>query len=90
MIELRAAESDEDLEAWASVKSAVVPNEPATAEELRASYEEGRLLLLAESDREPVGCGIAAPSHFNGLAFVAARVLPDIAGRGSEQRSPRH
>ncbi len=83
MIELRVAESDQDLEAWASVKSAVVPNQPVTAEQLRASYEEGRLLLLAEAEGEPVGCGIAAPSHFNGLAFVAARVLPGHRRRGT-------
>jgi GNAT superfamily N-acetyltransferase len=82
MIELRAAESDEDLRAWASVKTAVVPNQPATAGQLRESAEEGRLLLLAEAGGEAVGCGIAAPSHFNDLAFVAARVLPAHRRRG--------
>jgi GNAT superfamily N-acetyltransferase len=82
VIELRPAESDEDLEAWASLKSAVVPNQPVSAEELRSSEEEGRLLLLAEADGEPIGCGIAAPSHFDGLAFVAARVLPGHRRRG--------
>ena len=82
MIELRAVESDADLEAWAAVKSAVVPGQPVTAEQLRASDEEGRLLLLAEAGGEPLGCGIAAPSHFDGLAFVAARVLPDHRRRG--------
>jgi GNAT superfamily N-acetyltransferase len=82
MIELRAVGSDDDLEAWASVKSAVVPNQPVSAEQLRSSDEEGRLLLLAEADGEPVGCGIAAPSHFDGLAFVAARVLLGHRRRG--------
>lgn len=82
MTGLRAAESDEDLEVWAAVKSAVVPNQPVTAEQLRTSDEEGRLLLLAEVDGEPVGCGIAAPSHFDGLAFAAARVLPGHRRRG--------
>jgi GNAT superfamily N-acetyltransferase len=82
VIELRAAESDEDLEAWAAVKSAVVLGQPVTAEQLRASDEEGRLLLLVHADGEAVGCGIAAPSHFDGLAFVAARVLPDHRRRG--------
>lgn len=82
MIELRAAESDADLEAWAAVKSAVVPNQPVTADQLRSSEEEGRLLLLAASEGEAVGCGIAAPSHFDGLAFVAARVLPGKRRKG--------
>lgn len=82
MIELRVAESDADLETWASVKSAVIPNQPVTAAQLRSSDEEGRLLLLAEVDGEAVGCGIAAPSHFESLAFVAARVLPGHRRRG--------
>jgi hypothetical protein len=89
MIELRAAQSDEDLEAWASVKSAVAPNQPVTAEQLRTSYEEGRLLLLAEAGGEPVGC-IAAPSHFNSFAFAAARVLPGHRGSGGAAHLAAH
>src|SRR5437899_10894168 len=75
MTELRVADSPEDLKTWAALKSTVVPNEPVTAEQLVASDEEGRLLLLAERDGVAVGCGIAAPSHFGGRAFIAARVL---------------
>jgi mycothiol synthase len=75
MTELRIAESPADLETWAGVKSAVVPNEPVTAGQLVASNEEGRLLLLAERDGVAVGCGIAALSSFGGRAFIAARVL---------------
>jgi mycothiol synthase len=82
MTELRVVESSADLETWAEVKSAVVPNEPVTAEQLVASNEEGRLLLLAERDGVAVGCGIAAPSHFGGRAFVAARVLAEHRRRG--------
>lgn len=82
VVAVRAVKSDEDLVAWASVKSAVVPNQPVTAAQLRASEEVGRLLLLAEADGEPVGCGIAAPSHFDGLTFVAARVLHGHRRRG--------
>jgi GNAT superfamily N-acetyltransferase len=82
MIELRTVAGDADLAAWAELKSTVVPNEPVTPEQLRASDEPGRVLLLAEHDRVLAGCGIAAPSHFGGLAFVAARVLPAYRRRG--------
>jgi|SRR5882762_4345830 len=82
MIGLRAAESDADLEQWARLKSTVVPNEPVTAEQLVAGDEEGRLLLLAERGGILAGCGIAAPSHFGGRAFIAARVLPEHRRRG--------
>jgi GNAT superfamily N-acetyltransferase len=77
VIELRIAESSDDLERWARLKSTVVPNEPVTAAQLVATDEAGRLLLLAERDGVLVGCGIAAPSHFGGLAFIAARVLAE-------------
>jgi mycothiol synthase len=79
---LRVVESSADLETWAALKSAVVPNEPVTAEQIVASHEEGRLLLLAERDGVAVGCGIAAPSHFGGRAFIAARVLLEQRRRG--------
>jgi mycothiol synthase len=82
MTTLRVVESAADLETWAKVKSTVVPNEPVTAEQLVASDEDGRLLLLAESGGTAVGCGIAAPSHFGGRAFLAARVLPGHRRRG--------
>ena len=82
MIELRTAESTADLENWARLKSTVVPNEPVTARQLVAADEEGRLLLLAEFNGILAGCGIAAPSHFGGLAFISARVLPEHRRRG--------
>ena len=82
MIALRPAETDVDLDAWAELKSTVVPNEPVTAKQLRASDEPGRLLLLAELDGTLAGCGIAARSGFAGLAFLAARVLPEHRRRG--------
>jgi mycothiol synthase len=82
MIALRAVEGAAEVAAWAELKSAVVPNEPVTAEQVRASEEPGRLLLLAELDGVLAGCGIAAPSHFEGLAFLAARVLPAYRRRG--------
>ena len=82
MIELRVAETDAELDAWAAIKSTVVPNEPVTAELLRVNLEPGTLLLLAELDGRPAGCGIASPSSFGGRVFVAARVLPGLRRRG--------
>jgi mycothiol synthase len=79
---LRMVESGADLDAWARLKSAIVPNEPVTAEQIQATDEEGRILLLAELDGNLVGCGIAARSHFAGRGFVAPRVLPDFRRRG--------
>ena len=75
MIELRVADSPADLELWAELKSRVVPNEPVTAEQLAATDEPGRLLLLAERDGALAGCGIAGLSNFGGRVFIAARVL---------------
>ena len=46
---LRVVVSGADLDAWARLKSAIVPNEPVTAEQIRATDEEDRLLLLADS-----------------------------------------
>jgi mycothiol synthase len=82
MIELRVVTTPADLEAWAELKSRVVPNEPVTAEQLAATDEPGRLLLLATREGRLAGCGIAAPSNFGGRAFLAARVLPQHRRRG--------
>jgi len=77
MIAMRVADSPLDLEAWAEIKSRVVPNEPVTADQLAATNEPGRLLLLAERDGALAGCGIAGLSNFGGRVFIAARVLPE-------------
>ncbi len=82
MIELRTVEWDDDLAAWAELKSTVVPNEPVTADQLRVAVEPDRVLLLADLDGELAGCGIADRSSFGGRAFIAARVLPDRRRRG--------
>ena len=79
---IRAVESDADFDAWVAVKNAVVPNEPVTAEQVRNSNEEGRLLLLAEEDGVVSGCAIAGLSNFGGKAFIAVRVLPEFRRRG--------
>ncbi len=82
MIDLRPVLSDDDLTAWAALKSTVVPNEPVTAEQLRARHEPERHLLLAEVAGELAGCGIADRSSFGGRAFIAVRVLPQYRRRG--------
>ncbi len=79
---LRVVVSGADLDAWARLKNTIVPNEPVTAEQIRATDEDGRLLLLAEIDGVLAGCGIAARSHFAGRGFVAPRVLPSFRRRG--------
>jgi mycothiol synthase len=82
VIDLRPVISDHDLVVWAALKSAVVPNEPVTAEQLRAQPEPERHLLLAALDGELAGCGIADRSSFGGRAFIAVRVLPEYRRRG--------
>lgn len=82
MIDLRVAESTGDLDTWALIKSAVVPNEPVTRDQLVANGEPERLLLLASLGGTDVGCGIADLSNFGGRAFCAARVLAPYRRRG--------
>ena len=82
MIELRVVASEADYEAWAALKSRVSPRDPVTAERLRAQDEDGRMLLLASLAGADAGCGISAPSGFDGRAFLAARVLPEHRRRG--------
>jgi mycothiol synthase len=83
VIAVRRAEGDADYEAWARIKTAVVPSEPTTVEHLRKLEDEpGRLVLLGELDGEPVGCGVAGRSSFGGRAFVAVRVLAERRRRG--------
>lgn len=82
MIELRVVATDADYEAWAAIKTRVVPNEPVSAEQVKASDEDGRLLLLAALDGVDAGCGIGVPSGFAGLTFAMARVLPEHRRRG--------
>lgn len=82
MIVVRPVDTDADLDAWADLKSTVVPNEPVTADQLRASMEPERKLVLAELDGVLAGCGIADRSSFGGRAFIAVRVLERFRRRG--------
>lgn len=73
MIELRAAETDAELELWRSVRMALLPNErTASVAELRAG---GNFMLLAYRDGELAGSGNATNSDTGGGA-VFPRVLP--------------
>ena len=82
-IEVRKAESDADLEAWARVKRAVLPNESAwSVQEFRERAVPDRLVLVADLDGETVGAGLAALSDVQGRGFVAPRVHPDARRRG--------
>jgi mycothiol synthase len=82
-LEVRRAESDADLEAWARVKRAVLPNESAwTVQEFRERAEPGTIVLVAELDGEVVGCGLSGRSDVQGRAFIAPRVHPDARRRG--------
>jgi mycothiol synthase len=81
MIEIHAAESDADLDAWRRVRQAVLPNERVpTVQELREGPEQ-RVLLLAHIDGDVAGSGITAKSDTGGV-FVQPRVLPEQRGRG--------
>lgn len=75
MIELRRAETDEDLEAWRRVRIAVLPNERTeTLEQLRSSART-RTLLLAVVDGEVAGAAVLARADTGGV-FIQPRVLP--------------
>jgi mycothiol synthase len=82
MIELKAAESDEDLEAWRSVRSAILPNErTSSVAELRAGSDWDTLWLLAFVDGELAGSGVSTGASTGG-AFTQPRVLPAFRRRG--------
>jgi mycothiol synthase len=82
MIELRAASSDEDLEAWRSVRAAIMPNErTASVAELRGGMDRDTLHLLAFVDGELAGSGISNGASTGG-AFTQPRVLPAFRRRG--------
>jgi mycothiol synthase len=83
VIELRACESDADLEQWLAVRRAVLPHErTASLEEFRASIKVGDLQLLAQLDGELAGSGLCNSSDIEAHAFLAPRVLPDRRGHG--------
>ena len=81
-IELRRAVDDHELEAWRTVRMAVLPNErTSTVEEIRAQATDGQLLLLAFLGGELAGSGVSNRSD-SGSAFTQPRVLPAFRRRG--------
>jgi GNAT superfamily N-acetyltransferase len=81
--EIRVAESDADLEGWARVKKAVLPNERAwTPQEFRERARPERVVLVAELDGEVVGAGLTDLSDIAGRASVVPRVVPHARRRG--------
>jgi mycothiol synthase len=87
MIELRAAETDDELELWRSVRMAILPNErTASVAELRAA---GSFMLLAHWGDELVGSGVAAKSDMGG-GSVTPRVLPAYRRQGIGTALLRH
>ncbi len=83
MIDLRVAETDEELEAWRSVRLAVEPGErTAPVEELRRRRQEpNRLYLLAFRDGELVASGFAGKSDL-GHGSVHPLVPSEHRGQG--------
>lgn len=82
-MELSVCVTDEDYEAWRSVRMAVVPDERCdTVAELRAQESPSRLLLLAVMDGAVVGSGMADKSESAGAGFLAPRVRREHRRRG--------
>jgi mycothiol synthase len=82
MIELRVAQTDDELERWLEVRRAVLPDErTASLEEQRRYVKPEDLYLLAFLDGELAGSGLCNRSDTGG-AFVAPRVLPAKRRRG--------
>ena len=79
MIELREAETDDELELWRDVRKALLPNErTASIAELRTG---GSFMLLAFREGELAGSGSASKSDTGGGA-VFPRVLPEHRRNG--------
>ena len=84
MSDVRVAESQADVRAYVDVWNAVTPDEPAFFEQQweRLQRDPRRLYVLADHDRDVVGCGFAGASDSPGRGFVSPRVLPDARRRG--------
>jgi mycothiol synthase len=85
MIEVRAAESDADLEGFIRIRRTLLPNESGgTVELLRADLAENpdRHFYVAELDGEVVGSGLISLSDLRDRFSVKVRVLPQARRRG--------
>jgi mycothiol synthase len=83
-MEIRRAESNQDLTGFVEVWNAITPGEPITVAETkrRLARQPWRLYLVAEEDGRIVGLGFAGRSDSIGRAFVAVCLLPDCRRRG--------
>jgi mycothiol synthase len=73
---IHRVENDEQLAAWVETRNAVVPEEPASLDDMHRRANDQRLLVLAELDGEIAACGLCDRSDVAGLAAVVPRVLP--------------
>jgi mycothiol synthase len=82
-MELSVCVTDDDYEAWRSVRIAVLPGERCdTVAEMRAQDSPDRFMVLATLDGVVVGSGMAGRSDLAGGGFAAPRVLPSHRRRG--------
>jgi GNAT superfamily N-acetyltransferase len=81
-ITVRVARSDDELEAWRTVRMTVLPNERClSVDEMRAMATPEAVYLIAELDGELAGSGMGGRSSF-GYAGLHPRVLPAARRRG--------
>jgi GNAT superfamily N-acetyltransferase len=83
-MELTVCVTDEEYEAWRTVRIAVEPgSRTLSVEELRSRDASERLLLLAHDAGELVGCGLADRAETADSGAVIPRVLPQHRRRGA-------
>ena len=85
MIEVRAAESDADLEAFIRVRRTLFPNDsggPVALLRADLAANPDRHFYVAELDGEVVGSGLISLSDLRDRFSVKVRVLPEARRRG--------
>ena len=82
-IHLEHPTSGEQIEAWAEIMWRV-DDLRMDVDEFRHNFEQDTesLWALAYLDGEPAGIGVGRPSSLAGANYAAARVLPELRGRG--------
>jgi GNAT superfamily N-acetyltransferase len=82
-IHLEHPERTEQIEAWAEIMWRV-DDLRMDVDEFRHNFERDTesLWALAYLDGEPAGIGVGRPSSLTGANYAAARVLPELRGRG--------
>ncbi len=82
-IHIEHPESTEQIEAWADIMLRV-DGLRMDVDEFRHSFEQDTesLWALAYLDGAPAGTGVGRPSSLMGADYAAARVVPELRGRG--------